>query len=140
MELSWTYRCRTTTNEAPLHRPAPTARACVMPTSISADWRPERRHVHVDHIEKAVNRCTIRVHGAWTADACLPAKAKQYRLPVTSDYNPRLILVHAGVAVGHLSRGTGPQSQRYYNPARASRRGHGPPAHAHLNVRDVGPQ
>lgn len=27
------------------------------------------------------------MHGAWTADACLPGEAKQYRLPVTSDYN-----------------------------------------------------
>jgi len=53
---------------------------------------------------------------------------------------PRVVLVPVGVAVGPLSRGTGPQSQRCYTPARASRRGHGPPAHAHLNVGALGPQ
>jgi len=42
--------------------------------------------------------------------------------------------------VGPLSRGTGPQSQRRNTPARASRREHGPPAHAHINVGALGPQ
>jgi len=50
VELSWTYRCQITTDGGPLHQPAPTERACVMPTSTSANWHPDWRHVHVDHI------------------------------------------------------------------------------------------
>jgi len=111
-------------------------------TSSNALDRPRRIRIRIAELfgqGSIVSGIRVLIQNIVRAYVDSPYNVCRWRLTMI-EARPRLVFVPVGVAVGPLSRGTGPQSQRCRTLAGACRSAHGPPARARLNVAVLGQQ